>query len=52
MYEFCYDCIKPKYGEKTKLSYMETNSYIVYIKIDYISKYIAEDLETRLYTSN
>ena len=52
MYEFCYDYVKPKYGQKTILSYMGTNSYIVYIKTNYISKYIAENLETRLYPSN
>ena len=52
MYEFWYDYVKPKYGEKAILSYIETNSYIAQIKTDYISKKIAEDLETRLYTSN
>ena len=32
MYEFWYDYVKPKYGEKAKLCYMDTNSFIVYIK--------------------
>ena len=32
MYEFWYDYLKPKYGEKVKLCYMDTNSFIVYIK--------------------
>ena len=26
--------VKPKYGEKAKLCYMYTDSFIVYIKID------------------
>ena len=29
MYEFWCDYVKPKYGEKVKLCYMDTNSFIV-----------------------
>ena len=29
MYEFWYDFVKPKYGEKAKLCYMDTDSFIV-----------------------
>ena len=32
MYEFWYDYLKTKYGEKTKLCYMDTDNFIVYIK--------------------
>ena len=32
MYEFWYDYMKPKYGEKAKLCCMDTGSFIVYIK--------------------
>ena len=32
MYEFWYDYVKLKYGEKAKLCYMDTDSFIVYIK--------------------
>ena len=32
MYKFWYDHVKPKYGEKAKLCYMYTDSFIVYIK--------------------
>ena len=32
MYEFWYDSVKPKYDEKPKLCYMDTDSFIVYIK--------------------
>ena len=52
MYEFQYDCVKLKYGKKAKLCYMDTDSFIVYIKTDYIYKYIAKDVETRFDTSN
>ena len=31
MYEFWYDYVKPKYGEKSKMCYMNTDSFIVYI---------------------
>ena len=47
MYEFWYDYVKPKYGEKAKLCYMDTDSFIVYIKTDDIYKDIGEDVETR-----
>ena len=50
MYEFWYDYVKPKYGEKAKLRYMDTDSFIVYIKADYIYKDIAEDVEIRFDT--
>ena len=52
MYEFWYDYVKPKYGEKAKLCYMDTDGFIVYIKTDYLYKDIAEDLETRFDTAN
>ena len=32
MHELWYDYVKPKYGEKSKLRYMVTDSFIVYIK--------------------
>ena len=32
LYQFWYDYVKPKYGEKAKLCYMDTNSFIAYIK--------------------
>ena len=52
MYEFLYGYVKPKYGEKARLCYMDTDSFIVYIKTDDIYKDIAEDAETRLNVSN
>ena len=52
MYNFLYDHVKPKYGKKAKSSYMDTESFIVYIKTDNIYKDIAEDTETRFDTSH
>ena len=47
IYEFWYDYVQPKYGENAKLSYMDTDSFIVHVKTNDISKDIAEDIETR-----
>ena len=52
MYEFWYDYVKLKYREKTKLCYMDTNSFIIYIKTDDIYKENTEDVETRFDISN
>ena len=40
--------MKPKYPEKSKLCYIDTNSFIVYIKIDDICKEIEEDVKLYL----
>ena len=52
MYEFWYDHVKPKYGENTKLCYMDTDSFIVHVKTADIYKDISEDIQTRFDTSN
>ena len=52
MYELWYDHVKPKYDEKENLCYMDTDSFIVYIKTDDVYKDIAEDVETRFDYSN
>ena len=31
-YEFWYDYIKPKYGDKARLCYMDTDSFIMHVK--------------------
>ena len=56
MYDYDYDNIwhyyvKPKYGEKAKLSYMDIHSFVVYIKTEDIYVDIAKDAETRLDTT-
>ena len=52
MCDFWYDYVKPKYGEKSKLCYMGTDSFIVYIKTDVIYNDIAEAVVIRFDTSN
>ena len=55
MYEFWYDYLKSKYGEKAKLCYMDTendNGFIVIVTTDDIYKDIIEDVETSVDTSN
>ena len=47
MYELWYDYVKPNYGEKEELCYINTGSFIVYIKTDDIYKKMTEDVETR-----
>ena len=37
MYEFWYDYVKPKYGEK--LCYMDTDSFIIYIKTEDVHRH-------------
>ena len=52
MYEFWYDYVKSKYGENAKLCYMDTGSFVFYIKTEDIYSDIAKDVETRFNTSN
>ena len=48
MYEFWYDYIKPKYKEKTKLCYIDTDSFTVYIKMNDIVKILQKMLKKDL----
>ena len=52
MYEFWYDYVKPKYGKKAKICYMDTDSFIIYIKTEDFHKDIADDVEKIFDTSN
>ena len=40
MYKFWYDYIKPKYEEKARLCYMDTDSFVIHIKTDNVDKLI------------
>ena len=52
MYEFWYDYMKPKYGNDEKLCYVDTDSFVMNIKIEDFYKDIANDVEKRFDTSN
>ena len=52
MYGFWYDYMKQKYGEKEKLCYMDTRSFIAYIKTEDMYSDIAKDVKARFDTSN
>ena len=43
MYEFWYGFVKPKYDEKLKLCYIDTDNFTVYTKTDDIYNEIAKD---------
>ena len=52
IYEFWYDYMKPKYGDNVKLCYMDTDSFIIYIKTEDFYKDIADDVECKFDPSN
>ena len=52
MHEFWYAYIKPKYGEKAKLCYMDTDSSIIHIKTGDFYEDIANDVEKWFDASN
>ena len=52
MYEFWYDYIKPKYQDKAKLCYMDTDSFVIHIKTEDFYEDIANDVEEWFDTSN
>ena len=45
MYEFWYDYIKPKYKDKAKLCYMDTDSFVIHIGTEDFYEDIADDVE-------
>ena len=52
MYEFWYNYIKSKYQHNGKLCYMDTDSFIVYIKIEDTYEGIVNDVQKWFDASN
>ena len=52
MYKFWYDYINPKYGDRAKLCYTDTDSFIIYIKTEDFLEDISIDLERWFDASN
>ena len=52
MYRFWYDYIGPKYGDKAKLCYTDTDSFIINIKTEDFFEDISNDVEKWFDTSN
>ena len=52
MYEFWYDYLQPKYGDKVRLCCMNTDSFVTYIGTEDFYKDIANDVDKWFDTSN
>ena len=52
MYKFQCDYLKPKYEDKVKLCYTDTDSFIIYIKTEDFFEDISNDVEKWFDTSN
>ena len=52
MYELWFNFMKPEYNDSVELCYMDTDSFIMHIKIEDCYKHIADDVEKRFDTSN
>ena len=52
IFEYWCDDMKPKYGDKVKLYYMDTDSFIMHVKTEDFYKDISNDVEEKYDTSN
>ena len=52
MYEFSYDYVKLRYGEKVRLCNVDADSFIFSVRTDTIYNDTAENVKTRFDTSN
>ena len=52
MYELWYDYIKPKYEDRAKLCYTDTDSFVIHIITEDFFEDIAPDVDIRFDTSN
>ena len=51
MYEFHYDYVRPKYGSKVNICYMDTDSFFYEIQTEYFYRDIVRDVKKRFDTS-
>ena len=51
-HEFWCNYVKPKHREEPKLCFMDTDSFLIYVKTKYIFVDIIKDVETRFDTSS
>ena len=52
MYKFCYDYIKPKYEDRAKLCYTDTDSFIIHIISEDFFADISDSVQRWFNTSN
>ena len=52
MYEFRYDYIKPKYGDRAKLCYMDTDNFVIHVLTEDFYEDISDDVDRWFDTSN
>ena len=52
MYKFWYDYIKPRYGDRAKLCYTDSDSFIIHIFIEDFFEDSSEDVERWFDRSN
>ena len=52
MYEFWYNYVVPKYGDRAKLCYTDADSFIIYIKTEDFFEDISNDVEKWFDRSN
>ena len=52
MYEFWYDSIKPKYKDKARLCYTDTDSFVIHVFTEDVFEDINNDVERWFDTSN
>ena len=52
MYKFWYDYLKPKYRDKEKTYYTDTDSFVIHVKTEDFFEDISNDVEKCFNTSN
>ena len=52
MYEYWYENMKPKYGDRIRVGYMDTDSFIMHVKTEDFYIDIANDVQKKYDTSN